>query len=126
MNRDTIFALSSSRGRSAVAVVRLSGAQAGPAVRRLTRRDLPPPREARFRRLMSPGDGQVLDHALVIFFPGPNSFTGEDMAELQVHGRQKRAGSPDSLQMVDCRQKVFRDDRVFTEFTAALVALGER
>jgi tRNA modification GTPase len=86
MDGDTIFALSSSRGRAAIAIVRLSGAEAGPAVCRLTGGELPPPREARFRKLKNPGDGQVLDHALVIFFPGPHSFTGEDMAELHLHG----------------------------------------
>ncbi len=80
---DTIFALASARGKAGVAVVRVSGPLAGDAVRALAG-DLPPPREARLRRLR---DGfEVVDEGLVLWFPGPGSFTGEDMAEFQVHG----------------------------------------
>ena len=83
---DTIFALSTVPGRSGVAVVRLSGPTAGPAIRDLTGRDLPAPRTARLRTLVAPEDGAVIDRALVLWFPGPRSFTGEDMAEFHLHG----------------------------------------
>jgi len=82
---DTIYALSSAPGRAGVAVVRLSGPQAGAAVRMLTGRDLPPPRVASLRRLAD-ADGAMIDQALVLWFEKPASFTGEDVAELHLHG----------------------------------------
>jgi tRNA modification GTPase len=81
---ETIFALSSGRGRAGVAVVRLSGPGAKLAVETLAGR-LPSPRQAAFRRLTS-AEGDLIDEALVLWFPGPRSETGEDMAEFQVHG----------------------------------------
>lgn len=81
---DTIFALSSGAGRAGVAVIRLSGPRAGRALEALTG-TLPEPRAARVRRLSHP-DGQLIDRALVLWMPGPASFTGEDVAELHVHG----------------------------------------
>lgn len=82
---DTIYALATAPGRAGVAVLRVSGNAAGEALARLTRRDLPPPRAAKLRRLFDAA-GAPIDDALVLFFPGPRSFTGEDVAELQVHG----------------------------------------
>ncbi len=82
---DTIYALARAPGRSGVAVLRVSGNAAADALARLTRRDLPPPRLAKLRRLFDAA-GAPLDDALVLFFPGPRSFTGEDVVELQVHG----------------------------------------
>ena len=82
---DTIFALASGAGRAAVAVVRLSGAGTGDAVRRLAG-SLPAPRMAVARRLRHPDTGETLDRALVLWFPGPRSYTGEDCAELHLHG----------------------------------------
>lgn len=81
---DTIFALATAPGRAAVAVVRLSGPGAADAVLALAG-SLPAPREARLRRLMGP-DRRVIDEALVLWTPGPNSYTGEDAAELHLHG----------------------------------------
>ncbi len=83
---ETIFALSSGRGRAGVAVIRISGPEAGAALVRLTGGRLPAPRVARVAALRDPGDGSLLDRGLVVWFPGPASFTGEDVAELQVHG----------------------------------------
>ena len=80
-----IFALASGAGRAAVAVVRLSGAGAAEAVRRLAG-TLPPPRLASLKRLRHPGTGETLDRALVLWFPSPRSYTGEDCAELHLHG----------------------------------------
>ncbi|MBB3770567.1 tRNA modification GTPase [Angulomicrobium tetraedrale] len=82
---ETIAAVSSGTGASAVAVLRISGPQAGPALRALAG-GLPEPRRARLATLRHPGDGTALDKGLVLWFPGPRSATGEDLAELQVHG----------------------------------------
>lgn len=81
---DTIFALASARGKAGVAVIRVSGPDAFGAVAALCDRPLPPPRQAGLRRLVQ--DGQVLDEALVLLFEAGASFTGEAVAELQVHG----------------------------------------
>ena len=83
---DTIFALSTPPGRAGIAVVRLSGPAAGRALESLTGRSRPPPRVVRVARLRDPDDGAPVDHALVLWFAGPASFTGEDMAELHLHG----------------------------------------
>jgi tRNA modification GTPase len=81
---DTIFALSSGAPPAAIAVVRISGPKAGEALERLIGR-LPRPREAKLASLRA-DDGSLLDQALVLWFPGPRSETGEDCAELQLHG----------------------------------------
>lgn len=81
----TIFALSSGAGRAGVAVIRISGPGAGSALEALAGR-LPPPRLATLGRLRDPGDASPLDDALILWFPGPQSYTGEDVAELHVHG----------------------------------------
>jgi tRNA modification GTPase len=80
----TIYALSSGHGRAGVAVIRVSGPAAGVALERLAR-PRPKPRYAALRTLRSE-TGEVLDGALVLWLPGPRSETGEDMAELHVHG----------------------------------------
>lgn len=81
---DTIFALSSGAPPAAIAVVRISGPAAGLALERLSGK-LPEPRHAKLTSLRS-DDGALLDQALVLWFPGPKSETGEDCAELQLHG----------------------------------------
>jgi tRNA modification GTPase len=78
-----IFALASAVGRSGVAVVRLSGPTAGPIVQALAG-PLPPARRAALRRLAHQG-GEI-DQALLLWFPAPASFTGEDVAEFHIHG----------------------------------------
>ena len=83
---DTIFAPATAAGRAAVAVVRLSGPQTKAAVKALAG-DLPPARRASVRRLRDLA-GVEIDEALVLWFPGPGSYTGEDAAELHVHGGQ--------------------------------------
>jgi len=81
---DTIFALSSGAPPAAIAVVRISGPDAGEALERLVGAR-PEPRRAVLRSLRG-ADGEVLDRALVLWFPGPASSTGEDLAELHLHG----------------------------------------
>src|SRR5690348_2261158 len=82
---DTIFALSSGRPPAAIGVVRVSGPQAGAALTALTGK-IPQPRKAALARVRDPGSGEVIDEALALWFPGPNSETGEDTVELQIHG----------------------------------------
>jgi tRNA modification GTPase len=82
---DTIFALSSGRPPAAIAVIRISGPRARHALEALTGR-VPEPRRAALARVRDSSSGEVLDEALALFFPGPNSETGEDTAELQLHG----------------------------------------
>ncbi|MBN8920124.1 MAG: tRNA uridine-5-carboxymethylaminomethyl(34) synthesis GTPase MnmE [Rhizobiales bacterium] len=82
---DTIFALSSGPPPAAIAVIRVSGPQAGPALSALAGR-LPQPRMGALATLRDPADRSALDQALVLWFPGPASETGEDVAELQIHG----------------------------------------
>ena len=81
----TIFALATAPGRAAVAVVRLSGPGSGAALESLTGKAVPAARRASLRRLKD-AEGRVLDEALVIWTPGPGSYTGEDAAELHLHG----------------------------------------
>ena len=85
VSEPTIFALSSASGRCGVAVVRVSGPVAGLVLDRMAP-PRPRPRVASARRLAHPGTGERLDHALVLWFPAPKSFTGDDVAELHVHG----------------------------------------
>jgi tRNA modification GTPase len=81
---DTIFAPATAAGRAAVAVVRLSGPGAARALEAVAGA-APEPRRASVRRLAD-ADGRVIDQALVLWFPGPGSYTGEDCAELHLHG----------------------------------------
>jgi tRNA modification GTPase len=84
-SRPTIYALSSGRPPAAIAVVRLCGPRAGAALEKLTGR-VPKPRHATLARVHDPATGEVIDEALALWFPGPHSETGDDMAELQLHG----------------------------------------
>ena len=80
----TIFALSSGRPPTAIAVVRMSGPQAGQALEALTGRRSAP--RVATRVTLRNSDGDAIDDAVVLWFPGPKSATGEDVAEFQVHG----------------------------------------
>ncbi|HYC03405.1 MAG TPA: tRNA uridine-5-carboxymethylaminomethyl(34) synthesis GTPase MnmE [Azospirillaceae bacterium] len=83
---DTIFALASAPGRGAVQIIRISGPEAGNALATLTGKPLPPARQAALTALHDPVGGEVMDRALLLWFPTPSSFTGEDVAELHLHG----------------------------------------
>ncbi|XP_068853328.1 tRNA modification GTPase GTPBP3, mitochondrial [Aphelocoma coerulescens] len=84
---DTIFALSSAPGRCGVAVIRASGPGSRGALQSLTGTPkVPPARVLALRRIRDPDTAETLDRGLVVWFPGPRSFTGEDCAELHVHG----------------------------------------
>lgn len=82
---ETIFSLSSASGRAGVAVFRVSGPESALALERLSRSKLPKPRHAVLRKLYDSKE-QLIDEALLLWFPAPASFTGEDCAEFQAHG----------------------------------------
>ena len=82
---DTIFALASGAGLCAVSVIRVSGSGSDAALSSLCG-SLPAARRASLRRIRHPRSHQLLDHCLVLRFPGPGSFTGEDGFELHIHG----------------------------------------
>jgi tRNA modification GTPase len=83
---DTIFALASGRGRAGVAVIRLSGTDAFDIIAKLTDQPLPKIRYAAVREIYALDRSFLIDEALVILFKGPSSFTGEDVAEIHLHG----------------------------------------
>ncbi|NXD05358.1 GTPB3 GTPase, partial [Certhia familiaris] len=84
---DTIFALSSAPGRCGVAVIRASGPGSRGVLQSLAGIPrVPPPRVLALRRIQDPDTAETLDKGLVVWFPGPHSFTGEDCAELHLHG----------------------------------------
>jgi tRNA modification GTPase len=85
MANDTIFAMVTAPGRAAVAICRVSGPCTREALARLAG-GVPAPRHAQLARLLHPESGEAIDDGLVLFFPAPRSYTGEDCAELQVHG----------------------------------------
>ncbi|MBA4042116.1 MAG: tRNA uridine-5-carboxymethylaminomethyl(34) synthesis GTPase MnmE, partial [Sphingobium sp.] len=85
MSFDTIFAVASGAPPAALAIVRVSGPHAFPAVRALAGM-LPPNRTAALRTLRHPGTRDALDQAIVIAFVGPQSATGEDIVEFHLHG----------------------------------------
>lgn len=100
---DTIFARASGAGQAAVAVLRVSGPGSAVAVTTLAGR-LPLPRIASLRRLRDPRDGEILDQALVLWFPGPASYTGEDSAEFHLHGGSAvQAAVAEALGHLGCR-----------------------
>tara|TARA_B100001057_G_scaffold51912_1_gene46107 strand:+ start:1703 stop:2263 length:561 start_codon:yes stop_codon:yes gene_type:complete len=82
----TIFALSSGPGLSGVAIVRISGPETEFIVKSLTNKDLPVPRMATLRKINNINTSELIDEGLILWFPGPGSYTGEDMAEIHVHG----------------------------------------
>jgi len=92
LSRDTIFALSSGRPPAAIAVIRLSGPRAGAALEAVMGRR-PEPRRGSLAVVRDPATGEIIDEALALWFPAPRSETGEDMAELQVHGGRAVIGA---------------------------------
>ena len=81
-----IFALSSGPGVSGIAVIRISGKETYKAIKLLTGKGPPKPRVATLRKINKINTSELIDKGIIIWFPGPNSYTGEDMAEIQVHG----------------------------------------
>ena len=82
----TIYALSSGPGISGIAVIRVSGAKTKEVISSLTNSNVPKARVATLKKIINPENGELIDEGLLILFKAPNSYTGEDMAELHVHG----------------------------------------
>ena len=82
----TIYALSTGPGISGIAVIRVSGPDTGKIVKLLTKKNLPRPRTATLRKINKINTSELIDEGLILWFPGPESYTGEDMAEIHVHG----------------------------------------
>ena len=82
----TIYALSSGPGISGVAVIRISGPETKIVIEKMTKEEIPVPRMASLRKVNKINTNELIDESIVIWFPGPDSYTGEDMAEFHVHG----------------------------------------
>ena len=82
----TIYALSSGPGVSGVAVVRVSGKEASTVVKKLTDGNLPIPRVATLKKVKNINNNELIDEAIILWFPGPESYTGEDLVEFHIHG----------------------------------------
>ena len=82
----TIYALSSGPGTSGIAIIRISGTNASQAITLLTGQPVPPPRMATLRKINNINTSELIDEGIIIWFPGPQSYTGEDMAEIHIHG----------------------------------------
>ncbi len=82
----TIFALSTGPGTSGIAVIRISGEETSKIIKLLTRETIPKPRVATLRKINKINTSELIDVGLILWFPGPESYTGEDMAEIHVHG----------------------------------------
>ena len=82
----TIYALSSGPGVSGVAIIRISGSETSEVIKSLTNKGLPKPRMATLRKINNINTSELIDEGIILWFPGPESYTGEDMAEIHVHG----------------------------------------
>jgi tRNA modification GTPase len=82
----TIYALSTGPGISGIAVIRISGENTKKVINVLTGKDIPEPRVATLRKINKINTSELIDEGIILWFPGPESYTGEDMAEIQVHG----------------------------------------
>ena len=82
----TIFALSTGPGVSGIAVIRISGQDTSKVIKLMTGKSVPKPRVATLRKINKINTSELIDEGLILWFPGPESYTGEDMAEIQVHG----------------------------------------
>ena len=82
----TIFALSSGQGISGISVIRISGPETKTVISKLTNGNFPEPRMATLKKINKINTNELIDEGILLWFPGPNSYTGEDMAEFHVHG----------------------------------------
>tara|TARA_B100000780_G_scaffold64896_1_gene42541 strand:- start:1141 stop:2472 length:1332 start_codon:yes stop_codon:yes gene_type:complete len=82
----TIYALSTGPGISGVAIVRVSGKETSSVIKLLTNNKLPEPRVATLKKINKINTSELIDEGIILWFPGPQSYTGEDMAEFHIHG----------------------------------------
>ena len=101
----TIYALSSGSGVSGIAVIRISGKNTSSLLKLLTKDDVPKPRVATLKKIINIKTSELIDQGILLWFPGPESYTGEDMAEIHVHGGKAVVQSMlDNLSTLeDCR-----------------------
>ena len=101
----TIYALSSGPGISGVAVIRVSGKETISVIKVLTGKGLPRARVATLRKINNSNTSELIDEGIILWFPGPQSYTGEDMAEFHVHGSKAVIGAIQRSisQIKDCR-----------------------
>jgi tRNA modification GTPase len=82
----TIYALSTGPGISGIAIVRVSGAKASLVIKKLTGSEVPVPRLATIKKINKINSSELIDEGIILWFPGPESYTGEDMVEFHIHG----------------------------------------
>ena len=82
----TIFALSSGPGLAGVSIIRISGPESSSVIKMMTKGKFPEPRIATLKKIYKISTNELIDEGIIIWFPGPESYTGEDMAEFHVHG----------------------------------------
>ena len=82
----TIYALSTGPGVSGIAIIRVSGPETKYVIEQFTQKPIPIPRVATFRKINKINTSELIDEGIILWFPAPESYTGEDMAEIQVHG----------------------------------------
>jgi len=82
----TIYALSSGPGLSGIAVIRVSGSDTLKVLKNMTYLQIPEPKVASLRKFINPKTKEIIDEGILLWFPGPDSYTGEDMAEFHIHG----------------------------------------
>ena len=82
----TIYALSTGPGVSGVAIIRISGPESSKVLKKITNKEIPKPRTATLRKIYNIKTSELIDEGIVLWFPGPESYTGEDMAEVHIHG----------------------------------------
>ncbi len=101
----TIYALSSGPGISGIAVIRLSGRNSKKVIEKLTKEKAPKPRYASVRKIYKLNNEELIDEGLILWFPSPNSYTGEDMAEFHIHGSKASINALQSelAKIDDCR-----------------------
>ncbi|MDA9604829.1 tRNA uridine-5-carboxymethylaminomethyl(34) synthesis GTPase MnmE [Candidatus Pelagibacter sp.] len=89
----TIYALSTGPGISGVAIVRVSGQDTKEVIKKLTKKGIPTPRTATLRKINKINTSELIDEGIILWFPGPESYTGEDMAEFHIHGSKAVIGA---------------------------------
>ena len=82
----TIYALSTGSVKSGIAIIRISGPKTKNILNKITKINLPKPRHTTLCNIYDNEKNELIDQGMIIWFPGPNSYTGEDLAELHIHG----------------------------------------
>ncbi len=122
---DTIFALSSGQPPAAIGILRISGTKAGQALESLTGNS-PEPRVAFLSNITDPVSGELLDSALCLWFPGPNSATGENLAEIHCHGgRAVIRAIEQTLEQMDGLRRAEPGEFTRRAFTSGKMDLAE-